>query len=147
MTDPYGPPSDGTPPNSASGPYGGAPAGGALPPDQDKLYASLAHFLNIILLIPALIIYLVFKDRGPLVRVEAKEALNWTINVTGVVIAANILGAIFAFIPFVGWIISLLLSLVVWAVIILNIVFSIMGGLRVNQGGHYRYPMNIRWIK
>ena len=114
---------------------------------EDKQWASFAHFGNIILLVPALIIYLVFKDRGPKVAVEGKEALNWTINVTGIVVIGNILNLILGFIPVIGWIIALLLTLVIWAVIIVNIIFAIMGGVKVNGGGSYRYPINIRWIK
>ncbi len=106
---------------------------------DDKLWASLAHFLNIILLIPALIIYLVFGPRGARTRVESKEALNWTINVTGAVIILGILQLI----PFIG----LLFFLLYLAVIIVNIVFAILGGVKVNGGGSYRYPVNIRWIK
>ena len=30
---------------------------------------------------------------------------------------------------------------------VLNVIFSIMGGIKVNGGGSYRYPVNIRWIK
>jgi uncharacterized Tic20 family protein len=114
---------------------------------EDKQWASFAHFGNIILLIPALIIYLVFKDRGPKVAVEGKEALNWTINVTGIVIAGNIVNLILGFIPVVGWILALLIGLIIWAVIIVNIIFAILGGVKVNGGGSYRYPFNIRWIK
>ncbi len=106
---------------------------------EDKQWASFAHFGNIILLIPALIIYLVFKDRGPKVAVEGKEALNWTINVTG----AWIILAILSVIPFIGLIFSLLL----FALAIVNIIFAILGGVKVNGGGSYRYPVNIRWIK
>jgi len=114
---------------------------------EDKQWASFAHFGNIILLIPALIIYLVFRDRGPKVAVEGKEALNWTINVTGIVIIGNIVNLILGFIPVIGWIIALLITLVIWAVIIVNIIFAILGGVKVNGGGSYRYPVNIRWIK
>jgi len=114
---------------------------------EDKQWASFAHFGNIILLVPALIIYLVFKDRGPKVAVEGKEALNWTINVTAIVVIGNILNLILGFIPVIGWIIALLLTLVIWAVIIVNIIFAILGGVKVNGGGSYRYPVNIRWIK
>lgn len=114
---------------------------------EDKQWASFAHFGNIILLLPALIIYLVFKDRGPKVAVEGKEALNWTINVTGIVIAGNIVNLILGFIPVVGWILALLIVLIIWAVIIVNIIFAILGGVKVNGGGSYRYPLNIRWIK
>jgi uncharacterized Tic20 family protein len=112
---------------------------------EDKQWASFAHFGNIILLVPALIIYLVFKDRGPKVAVEGKEALNWTINVTAIVIIGNILSLIIGAFTFgIG---SLLLGLIIWAVIIVNIIFAIMGGVKVNGGGSYRYPVNIRWIK
>ncbi|RFA21811.1 DUF4870 domain-containing protein [Subtercola boreus] len=114
---------------------------------DDKLWASLAHFGNIILLVPALVIHLVFKDRGRLVRQESTEALNWTINVTGIVVAGNILSAILTYIPFVGGIIALLIGLVIWLVVIVNLVFAIIGGVRVNGGGAYRYPINYRWIK
>ncbi len=106
---------------------------------EDKQWASFAHFGNIILLIPALIIYLVFKDRGPKVAVEGKEALNWTINLTGIYIILFIL----SFIPFVG-IVTTILN---FALAIVNIVFAILGGVKVNGGGSYRYPVNIRWIK
>jgi uncharacterized Tic20 family protein len=106
---------------------------------EDKQWASFAHFGNIILLIPALIIYLVFKDRGPKVAVEGKEALNWTINVTG----AWIILAILSVIPFIG----LIFSIVLFALAIVNIIFAILGGVKVNGGGSYRYPVNIRWIK
>lgn len=118
-----------------------------LSPAEDRQWASFAHFGNIIPLVPALIIYLVYKDRGPMVRTESKEALNWTINVTGLLVALAILQAIFGVIPFVGWAIWLLLTFVSWAVVIVNIVFAIIGGVKVNQGGSYRYPMNYRWIK
>src|SRR6195952_6126438 len=103
MSDPNAiPPYEPTP-----GPGPGAPAGAPLSVADDKLWASLAHFGNIILLIPALIIYLVFKDRGALVNQESKEALNWTINVTGIIIVINILSAILNLIPFVGLILGL----------------------------------------
>lgn len=115
--------------------------------EEDRLWASLAHFLNVIPLIPALIIYLVFGPRGPRTRVEGKEALNWTINVTGAIIAINIVSAIFGWIPFIGWVIALLLGIAFWALIVVNIIFAIIGGVQVQGGESYRYPINIRWIK
>ena len=42
---------------------------------------------------------------------------------------------------------SLLLGIIIWLVIIANIIFAILGGVKVNGGGSYRYPVNIRWIK
>ena len=110
---------------------------------EAKQWASFAHFGNIILLIPALIIYLVFKDRGPKVAVEGKEALNWTINVTGAFIILQVLSLILAFTIFL----PLIIGILVFALIIVNIIFAILGGVKVNGGGSYRYPVNIRWIK
>ncbi|RFA15696.1 hypothetical protein B7R22_06025 [Subtercola boreus] len=127
---------------SPSAPQPAAP----LSAEDDKLWASLSHFGNIIPLVPALVIHLVFKDRGRQVRQESTEALNWTINVTAAIIVLNVLATILGFIPFVGGILGLLVGLVIWAVVIVNLVFAIIGGMRVNGGGSYRYPINYRWI-
>jgi uncharacterized Tic20 family protein len=114
---------------------------------EDKQWASFAHFGNILFLIAPLIIWLIFKDRGTKTNVEGKEAVNWGINVAGLLIANVILGVIFGFIPVIGLIWALLGTLIWIAIIVLNVIFAIMGGIKVNGGGSYRYPLNIRWIK
>jgi hypothetical protein len=107
---------------------------------EDKQYSTLATFLNIILLIPALIFYFAFGNRGPKIKEQSKENLNWTINATGAYIILIILNII----PIIG----LLFSLLALAVLIVNLIFAIIGGLAVsNTGNPYRYPFNIRWIK
>lgn len=138
--------SDQNPPAGAPQPSAPQPSA-PLTEAEDRQWASFAHFGNIILVLPALIIYLVFKDRGALVRQESKEALNWTINVAGIVIALNIINVILGFIPVIGWLIALLFTLVIFAVLIANIIFAIIAGVKVNGGGTYRYPLNVRWIK
>jgi uncharacterized Tic20 family protein len=114
---------------------------------EDKQWASFAHFGNILFLIAPLIIWLIFKDRGTKTNVEGKEAVNWGINVAGLLIANVILGVIFGFIPVIGLIWALVGTLLWIAIIVLNVIFAIMGGIKVNGGGSYRYPVNIRWIK
>lgn len=114
---------------------------------EDKQWASFAHFGNILSFVAPLIIWLIFKDRGAKTNVEGKEALNWGINVAGLLVANSILGLIFGFIPVVGLIWVFLGPLIWIAVVVLNVIFSIMGGIKVNGGGSYRYPVNIRWIK
>jgi hypothetical protein len=114
---------------------------------DDKLWASLAHFGNIVSFLAPLIIWLVLKDRGSKVATEGKEATNWGINVIGAIIALSIVSAILGFIPIIGFVIGLLVGLVIWALVIVNIIFAIIGGVRVQGGGSYRYPVNIRWIK
>jgi uncharacterized Tic20 family protein len=116
---------------------------------EDKQYATLATFLNILGLIPALIFYFGFKDRGPRIGEQSKENLNWTINIAVIVVAAYILAIIFGFIPFVGLILAPLLFLVAGAAGVVNLIFSIIGGVKLsnNEVQTYRYPFAVRVIK
>jgi uncharacterized Tic20 family protein len=124
-----------TNPPPAAAPQPSAP----FTPAEDKQYATLATFLNIIFLIPALIFYLAFKDRGPMINRQSKENLNWSINATGALIICVILQVI----PFIG----LLFLLLYIAVLIINLIFSIIGGTKVNAGEFYKYPFGIQFIK
>ena len=83
-----------------------------------------------------------FKDRGPRTNVEAKEALNWQITFLIGWLVLTILGVILLFVG-----IGLVFTLLSWALYILNVVFSILGFVKVNGGGSYRYPFALRLIK
>jgi uncharacterized Tic20 family protein len=111
---------------------------------EDKQWASFAHFGGILWFLPSLIIYLVFKDRGTLTRQESKEALNWQITWIGAWIALQILWVIVATLFFP---LAALITFLQFALYVLNIVFSILGGVKVNGGGAYRYPVSVRLIK
>jgi uncharacterized Tic20 family protein len=107
---------------------------------EDKQYSTLATFLNIILLIPGLIFYFAFACRGPKIGAQSKENLNWTITVTGAYIILLILGII----PFLG----ILFVILAWLVGVANLVFSIIGGVKVsNTGEFYKYPFSLKLIK
>ncbi len=126
-----------------------APATTAAPlsEPEDKQWASFAHFGNILSLIVPLVIWLVFRERGAKTAVEGKEALNWGINIAGILIANVIVGTIFGLIPVLGLIWAVLGSIIWLAAVVANLIFAILGGVKVNGGGSYRYPINIRWIK
>jgi uncharacterized Tic20 family protein len=136
-------------------PQPAAPAA-PLSESDDKLWASLAHFGGVLYILPSLIIYLVLKDRGAKTRVESKEALNWQITfLIGYIalwIVVAILSAIFFGIAAATGAYGLVtvsgiiyfLPLILW---LLNVLFSILGGVKVQQGGSYRYPVNFRFIK
>ncbi|WP_348787760.1 DUF4870 domain-containing protein [Leifsonia sp. NPDC080035] len=122
-----------TPPPPPQQPYGGAAQ--QLSPADEKLWATLVHVGGILFnWIPALIGYLVLKDRGPFVRAHTATALNFQITL---------------FIAYVvGWIltivgIGLLILLAVWVV---NIVFSIIAAVKANQGAYYVYPVAIKFV-
>jgi uncharacterized protein len=113
---------------------------------DDKLWASLAHFGGVLWILPSLLIFLILKDRGPKVRVEAKEALNWQITFLIIWIVWTIIAAIIT-IPLllagIGFLVTLI-GFLIWAG---NAALSIIGGLKVNGGGSYRYPFSFRFIK
>jgi hypothetical protein len=144
MTDPNAQPLSDTAADSASqNPTAAAPLSTA----DDAQWAMLAHFLNVILVLPALVIFLMFKERGHRVAIESKEALNWTINIAGAVIILNIVNVVLGFVPILGLIAWFVLTLAIWAILVINIIFAIKGGMKVKNGGSYRYPLNYRWIK
>jgi uncharacterized protein len=121
------------------------PAAAPLSESDDKLYAGLSHILGILGILPSLIIFLVFKDRGAKTAVESKEALNFQITVLGGHIAIFIVNAILTAVTlgiwgFIGWILPL-------ALFVVTVIFSIQGYQKVNAGGSYRYPFAIRLIK
>jgi uncharacterized protein len=121
------------PPPPPQQPYGGqAPS---LSPADEKLWATLIHIGGILFnWIPALVGYLVLKDRGPFIRSHTATALNFQITL---------------FIGYVvGWILSivgigLIILLAVW---VLNIVFSIIAAIKANQGQFYTYPIAIKFV-
>jgi uncharacterized Tic20 family protein len=157
MSDPNQPgdPASGVPPQQPSvppqqpsvppqQPY--AAPGAPLDAAQDKQWASFAHLGGILWFLPSLIIWLVFKDRGEKTNVEAKEALNWQITWIIAWVASQILGIIIgSFTIGIGYLLFGLL--IPWALYIVNLVFSILGFVKVNSGGSYRYPVNFRFIK
>ncbi|MHA7986697.1 DUF4870 domain-containing protein [Rathayibacter sp. CAU 1779] len=107
-----------------------------LNPSDEKLWAILVHVLGIFFsFIPALIGYLVLKDRGPFIRQHTASALNFQLTM----LIAYIVGFILTFI-IIG-------ILVILAVEVLIIVFSIIAAVRANQGQPYNYPLSIPFVK
>ncbi len=102
---------------------------------EDRQWGSFAHLGGILGFLPALIIWLIFKDRGSFTNTEGKEALNFQITL---IIA-----------EFIGWITAFLLIglLIIPAVYVVRIIFSIMGFLKAKDGFGYRYPFALRLIK
>lgn len=121
-------------------PAGAAPA--PLSEADDRQWASFAHLGGILGLLPALIIFLVFKDRGAFTREESKEALNFQITlailqivlfILAVALAVILIGFLFSFLQFVVW--------------VLGVIFSILGFMKAKDGTAYRYPFALRLIK
>jgi uncharacterized protein len=106
-----------------------------LSPSDEKLWATLIHIGGILFsFLPALIGYLVLKDRGPFIRQHSATALNFQITLA----IAYVVGSITAII-----LIGLLVLFVAWAG---SIVFGIIAALAANKGQAYTYPLAIKFV-
>ena len=125
------------PPGPPPGGYGQAPQQ-PLNPADEKLWATLVHVGGIFFeFLPALIGYLVLKDRGPFINAHTKTALNFQITL----IIAYVVSVILTVVTF-G-----ILGILIFAVWVLSIVFSIIAAVKANRGEWYTYPMTIPFIK
>ena len=102
---------------------------------DDRQWASFAHLGGILGILPSLIIWLVFKDRGNFSNVEGKEALNFQITL----LIAEVIGYVTSII-LIGF-------LIIPAVYIVRVIFSIIAFLKAKDGISYRYPFALRLIK
>ena len=104
-----------------------------LNPADEKLWATLIHVGGIFFgFVPALIGYIVLRDRGPFIREHTATALNFQITATAAAIVLTI---------------TVIGIFLVWAVPILVIIFSIMAAIAANNGQLYKYPLSIPFVK
>ena len=130
---------DATPPTN---PYQATPQ--PLSPSDERLWATLIHVGGIFFsFIPALIGYLTLKDRGPFIRAHSTTALNFQLTVLiasfAAGIVAGVLTATLIFAP-IGF-------LLIVAVGIYLVVFSIIAAIAANKGEFYKYPFTIEFVK
>ncbi len=126
-------------PTSSAQLRGSDAAAPPLTPAEDRRWATLAHFGGVAGCVPALVIWLVFRDRGPFTAQESKEALNYTLPLTIIMLLFYGL----AFIPVIDWI-GGLGAVFIWAFMAIS---GLIGGIECNKGRPYRYAMNFRFIR
>ncbi|MCZ2402692.1 DUF4870 domain-containing protein [Paenarthrobacter sp. Z7-10] len=121
--------------------YQGVPANAPpLTASEDRQWAFMAHCGGILGFVPALVIYIVFRDRGPFTAQESKEALNFTLPPTILAALANILALA---VPSEGSLFAIL-AVALW---IFLTVYSVVAAIAVNRGRPYRYLLNLRLIR
>ncbi|TFC66237.1 DUF4870 domain-containing protein [Cryobacterium sp. TMT2-4] len=104
-------------------------------PADEKLWATLVHVGGILFyFVPALIGYIVLKDRGPFIRAHTATALNFQLTL----LIAYAVGGVLTII-LVGY-------LVLLAAFVLMVVFGIMAALAANRGEYYTYPLSIKFV-
>lgn len=115
-------------------PYAVAPQ--PMNPADEKLWATLIHVGGIFFyFVPSLVAYLVLKDRGPFVRGHTATALNFQLTM----LIGYAIGGILS-IVLVGF-------LLLVAIPVLVIIFSIIAAIAANRGEAYVYPLSIPFVK
>ncbi len=119
-----------------------APSVDQKPSKEERNWAMGSHLASIAgFIIPfgnvtrPLVIWLIKKEEFPLVADQGKEAVNFQITV----LLIGIVGALLTLI-FIGFVVLLALA-ISW------IVFTVIAAMRVNEGKAFRYPSALRLIK
>lgn len=106
-----------------------------LSPADEKLWATLVHIGGILFgFLPALIGYVVLKDRGPFIRQHTATALNF--QITAAIVAIVSIPLMFVVIGF----------FTLLAISVLIVVFSILAAVAANNGQPYTYPLAIPFV-
>jgi uncharacterized Tic20 family protein len=122
-------------------PYGERPA--TVSPSEERTMGTLAHAIPLVAMVvsagtlgfvASLILYLIYKDRGPFVRENAANSLNIQIT-TGIVLLVSI--------PLM----LLLVGFVTWGVaLVVAFVLHLLGALKANRGEWWRPPMTLQLV-
>ncbi|HEX4401166.1 MAG TPA: DUF4870 domain-containing protein [Galbitalea sp.] len=113
--------------------------------DDDRLWAAFAHLGGVVSILPALLIFLAYKDSARFATGQAKEALNFQMTLVGTYLATIVGGLLLGAVSLdpVDWV-HVALGV---ALAIVSVVFSIMGFTSASRGVAYRYPVCLRLIR
>lgn len=123
-------------------------AGEAMTPEQERNIGVLTHAVSGIAFVlsvgtlgfvAALVLYIVYKDRGPFVRSHTANALNVQITcaimfVAGVIFTVTLIGAIIG--------IPLMIAAGIYGV-----VMHILGALKASNGEFWNPPLTIQFVR
>jgi uncharacterized protein len=133
-------------PDDVSTPFAPSPTASARLSDpaasaNDRTYATFMHLMLVIatftavpLILGPLIMWLLKKDHSPYINDHGKEALNFNLSIFIYMIAAAL-----TFVCGLG----IVIMPAVW---IFGLIFSVIAAIAANRGEYYRYPACIRII-
>jgi uncharacterized Tic20 family protein len=113
-------------------------------PGEERTWATLSHVVPAVALplsagtlgfVASLVVYLLYKDRGPFVRAHAANSLNVQIMTLIYLAISAVL-----FLVFIGFLLYPL-------VIVVAIVYHVIGALRANDGQWWTPPFTPRFVR
>jgi uncharacterized Tic20 family protein len=122
-------------------PYAARPA--TVSPSEERTMGMLAHAIPLVAMVvsagtlgfvASLILYLIYKDKGPFVRENAANSLNIQIT-TGIVLLVSI-PLMLVLVGFLTWGIALVVAFVL----------HLVGALKANRGEWWRPPATLRLV-
>lgn len=111
------------------------PSAPPLRPDEERTWAILGHLLPVVTsFVAPLVIWLVFKGRGPYLEDQAKESLNFQLTL----LIAYVVGGVTSILG---------IGLIILAVAgIAQLLFAILAAVSVSRFEWYRYPVTLRMV-
>ena len=108
---------------------------------DDRSMATMAHFGGVVGCVPSAIIYAILRARGRFTAQETREALNFTLVPSIVIVVCVALSVV----PGIGWLFGLIAA-IVWVYLAVS---ALIAGIHVNRGNPYQYRWNTRaldWV-
>jgi len=128
-----------------SGPsYSYSPQSQPITPDQERTWGTISHVVPLVAMVlsagtlgfvGSLIIYLIYKDKGPFVRAHAANSLNIQI-ITAIFLIISI-PLMFVLIGFVTYAIALVIAFVL----------HLIGAIKAYNGDWWNPPMTPRFVR
>jgi uncharacterized protein len=113
-----------------------------LSPDDERTWTWIAHLSGLFAFVGPLVVWLVQKDRSPVVAREAKEALNFQITVAAITLLVFLAGTILSFV-----VIGLFVLMIAPLLPLYGVVFAIVAAVTSHRTGAFRYPLTVRLVK
>ena len=116
---------------------------GALSPSEERTMGTLSHVIPLVAMVvslgtlgfvASLVLYLMFKDKGPFVRENAANSLNIQLT-TAIVLLVSF--------PLMLFLVGFLTAL---AAVVFAFVLHVMGALRAHRGEWWRPPMTLHLV-
>jgi uncharacterized protein len=109
---------------------------------DERTWTWIAHLSGLFAFVGPLVVWLMQKDRSPIVAREAKEALNFQITVAAVTALVFIAGFVLSFV-----VIGLFVLMIAPLIPLYAVILAVVAAVRANRTGTFRYPLTLRLVK